>query len=418
MKNYMSTILVVEDDESIRECVCEILEIEGYDVVSESNGEDGLQRAITIMPDLMLCDVNMPRLNGLQTLKMLRNTDDIKSTPFVFLSALAEMSDLRNGMNLGADDYLIKPFDQFELLDVISQQLRKTKERKSIYTKEIETTYNEKVKQHTKEQNSRLNSAGEIQKVILPSNQYINTMFPDHFCYYNPKDPVSGDFYWIREKNGRKLVAVADCTGHGVSAALITMICYNMLNTAIERFSLRYPAEILNKVNELFLEFMNSNPSKSIGKGMDISMIWVDSEYNVIRYAGAKRPIYIVGEGFNPLNIDEKSFHVLKNEKNQSIYELKGSSCSIGNNQKGFEIKEQIFEYSNDDIVFLASDGYADQFGGTNNKKYRSKKLKELLLSNSEKSMKFQKQWLEESFDNWRGEEEQVDDVTVIGIRL
>lgn len=421
----MEKILVIEDEKNIRDTLAEILVFNGYEVECATNGNHGITKAIQMKPDLVLCDVMMPELDGWQTVKAFRLNPELYCTPFVFMSALSTMRDFRNGMNLGADDYIAKPFDINELLQIVSYQLNKVEVRKKINnldnnknTKEVLNDFKVKVKEKAKDFFDSLERAKMVQKVILPSDNEMNELFPEHFIFYSPKDTISGDFYWARNIAGIKLIAVADCTGHGIPAALISMVCYNLLNSTVDQYGLRNPAEILEKVNNLLVEFMSAHHKNYIGDGMDILLCAIDFNKKEVRYAGAKRPIYINTEQFKPISINEENLRLHENVNGEILYEIKGSNSSIGGIGSNFEIQEQVFEYQKGDSIYLSSDGFADQFGGNNDKKYKTKNLKNLILSFQTNDMMEQKQQLKNEFENWKREIEQTDDVTVIGIRL
>lgn len=421
----MSKILVIEDEKNIRDTISDILVLSGYEVECVANGKHGLNKAIEMKPDLVLCDVMMPELDGWQTVKAFRLNPELYCTPFVFMSALSTMRDFRNGMNLGADDYIAKPFDIKELLQIVSYQLNKVEVRKKINnldnnknTKEILNDFKVKIKEKAKDFFDSLERAKMVQKVILPSDNEMNELFPEHFIFYSPKDTISGDFYWARNIDGIKLIAVADCTGHGIPAALISMVCYNLLNSTVDQHGLRNPAEILIKVNSLIVEFMSAHHKNYIGDGMDILLCAIDFNKKEVRYAGAKRPIYINTEQFKQISINEENLRLHENLNGQILYEIKGSNSSIGGIGSNFEIQEQVFEYQKGDTIYLSSDGFADQFGGNNDKKYKTKNFKNLILSFQTNDMMEQKQQLKNEFENWKKEIEQTDDVTVIGIRL
>lgn len=421
----MSKILVIEDEKNIRDTIADILVLSGYEVECVANGKHGLNKAIQIKPDLVLCDVMMPEWDGWETVKEFRLNPELYATPFVFLSALSTMKDFRKGMNLGADDYLAKPFDINELLNVISNQLNKVVLRKKINhidnnknTQNALNNFKIKIKEKTKGFFDSLERAKMVQKVILPSDNEMNELFPEHFIFYSPKDTISGDFYWTRNIDGIKLIAVADCTGHGIPAALISMICYNLLNSTVDQHGFRNPADILTKANGLLVEFMSAHHKNYIGDGMDISLCAIDFKNKQIKYAGAKRPIYINTEQFKQISINEENLRIHENIDGQMLYEIKGSNSSIGCIGSNFEIQEQVFEFQKGDIIYLSSDGFSDQFGGNNDKKYKTKNFKNLLLSFKNMEMKEQYQLLHIDFENWKGKIEQTDDVTVLGVKL
>jgi phosphoserine phosphatase RsbU/P len=417
----MSTILVIEDEALIRESICDVLSINGYEIASEPDGERGLNRALILKPDLVLCDINMPKISGLDVLKGIRANDEIKHTPFVFLTALASMSDLRTGMNLGAEDYLAKPYHNKELLSIIAHQLKKASDLKKIEkenSRKSISKFKVKIKEKSKGFYDSLNRAKTVQNVILPSDQKMNELFAEHFNYFLPKYSISGDFYWAKKLKEVTLIAVADCTGHGIPGALISMAGNISLNNAVDQFGLTKPAEILTKANELFLDFMNANESNVSHDGMDICLCSIDSKSNVIRFAGAKRPLYLVTkkDNFNPINVSNIYSELIQEEN--SLYEIKGNNCSIGADDLVFNVEDQVFEYNKGDAVYLSSDGYVDQFGGEDDRKFKSKRLKNILLSIQDKSMSEQKEAVAQEFQNWKGDKEQIDDATICGIRL
>jgi sigma-B regulation protein RsbU (phosphoserine phosphatase) len=417
----MGKILVIEDDALIRESICDVLILNGYETVSEPDGEMGLKRANSLKPDLVLCDINMPKINGLDVLKAIRADEQLKYTPFVFLTALSTMADLRVGMNLGAEDYLIKPHHNKDLLASVSHQLKKAEDLRNIKKEHSRKKINDfkvKIKEKTKGFYDSLNRAKTVQNVILPSDQKLNELFAEHFNYFLPKYSISGDFYWTKKLKEITLIAVADCTGHGIPGALISMASNISLNNAVNQFGLTKPAEILTKANELFLDFMNANDSNISNDGMDICLCSIDSKSNVIRFAGAKRPLYLVTEkdDFKTISLNN-SYSELIQEEN-ALYEIKGDNCSIGSEDPIFKVQEHVFEYNSGDTIYLTSDGYVDQFGGESDRKFKSKRLKNILLSIQGKSMLEQKEVLAQEFQNWKGDKEQIDDVCVIGIRI
>lgn len=417
----MSKILVIEDEALIRESLCDVLTLNGYETESEPDGEMGLIRAYSLKPDLILCDINMPKISGLNVLKAIRSDDELKYTPFVFLTALSAMTDLRIGMSLGAEDYLAKPFHNKDLLATISYQLKKAADLKRIEKEHLRKNLNDfkvKIKERTKGFNDSLNRAKTVQSVILPSAEKMDELFPKHFNYFLPKYTISGDFYWARKLNEVTLIAVADCTGHGIPGALISMASNLSLNNAVDQFGLTKPAEILTKANELFLDFMNANQSNVSNDGMDICLCSIDTNLQVIRFAGAKRPLYLITKknNFKPIDVINNYLELIQEEN--ALYEIKGNNSSIGAEYPVFQVDEQVFEYTKGDVIYLSSDGYVDQFGGESDRKFKSKRLKDLLLSFQDQSMAEQKDTLAEEFQNWKGDKEQIDDATILGVKL
>lgn len=241
--------------------------------------------------------------------------------------------------------------------------------------------------------------AKRIQNAILPSEETLQSTFPNHFVLYLPKDIVSGDFYWLDHSQNHVFFAVADCTGHGVPGALMSVICHNALIRAVHEFGLTSPAEILNRTRTL-VEKELSKSEQTIADGMDVSLCCFDEGTLNLKWAGANNPLWIY-----------------RNASNE-IEELKGDKQPIGHHWDNKPFTEYEIQLAPEDRIFLFSDGYADQFGGDRGKKMMSKRLKSILLENSTKSLDLQKKALGDAFNGWKGELEQIDDVCVVGIQL
>jgi serine phosphatase RsbU (regulator of sigma subunit) len=245
--------------------------------------------------------------------------------------------------------------------------------------------------------------AKRIQTAILPPDNLIKKVLPQSFVLFKPKDIVSGDFYWLEIIEDKIFIAAVDCTGHGVPGAMVSVVGYNCLNRTIREFGLRQPAEILNKLTELVentfvhKDFLEENIEGEIKDGMDISICCIDLKKNLLEWSGANNPLWIVRNG---------------------VVEIAGDKQPVGkfDYRKPFT-NHQIGLYAGDNI-YLFTDGYADQFGGPHGKKFKYKQLKEILLSLSDKNMTKQKEVLDDSFESWKGQMEQVDDVLMIGLKI
>jgi DNA-binding response OmpR family regulator len=389
----MKRILVIEDEVAIRETLAEILEMRDYEVIKAENGRVGYDKAVELFPDLVLCDVMMPQMDGIDTIKAFRDHTALKFIPFIFLSALSEVSDLRKGMNLGAEDYLTKPFNTKELLSVIDLQFQKVKENQKLSEAlsdyKIEKAVVElKQKAALNEQKwlDYLQSAANIQSLILPKATDVNKLFPKNFIYYRPKYSVSGDFYWAQDFGDTKLIAVADCTGHGISASLLTICCYNGLNLAVQHYGLENPKEILEKVNELVLTFMCEQGKAHNEVGMDILICAINEKEKTVNYAGANRPLYVITEELN-INSADVEVKEYRQKQGNSLFKIRGSLFTVGSTNEKSVLQEYTIKYKKGDLIYLSSDGYSDQFGGPSDKCFKSYNLIQLLISTQKESL-------------------------------
>jgi serine phosphatase RsbU (regulator of sigma subunit) len=242
-----------------------------------------------------------------------------------------------------------------------------------------------------------INYAQRLQLAILPSDKSWNEVFPESFIFYLPKDIVAGDFYWMAHSHDLVLFAAADCTGHGVPGALVSVVCSNALNRAVKEFDLTDPGKILDKVTELVLETF-ANSEKEVSDGMDISLCVLDRKTNSLKWSGANNPAWFLSQGI--------------------MNTVPANKQPVGKSDDPVPFTTHHIQLSKGDTIYLFTDGFADQFGGPRGKKFKYKPFQEHLFANSSKSMKEQKESLQQTFDDWKGNLEQVDDVCVIGIRI
>ncbi len=257
----------------------------------------------------------------------------------------------------------------------------------------------------SKEVTDSIKYAKRIQSAILPSSKTIKEYLPNSFIFYKPKDIVAGDFYWLESKNDTILFAVADCTGHGVPGAMVSVICNNGLNRSVREYGLINPSDILNKTREIVIsEFEKSD--EDVRDGMDIALCSIKYKVEskksqttaILQYAGANNPLWIV--------------------RDHELIDIRPDKQPIGKHFKNSSFTPHSIELKKGDTIYIFSDGYADQFGGPKGKKFMYKPFKNLLLSIQDKDMDDQKEILEQRFNEWKGNLEQVDDVCVIGIRI
>jgi serine phosphatase RsbU (regulator of sigma subunit) len=255
------------------------------------------------------------------------------------------------------------------------------------------------VEQKNKDITDSINYAKNIQEALLPTRAEIGKHFPESFILYKPRDIVSGDFYWISHRNNRTYYAIADCTGHGVPGAFMSMLGIAFLDEVIGMNPEIESNELLNQLRQnVILSLRQTGEAGQSKDGMDINLIVVDWEKKILEYSGANNPLYLI--------------------RNSYLTEYKGDKMPIGVhiNKEPFSINR--IPFSLGDSIYMFSDGYADQFGGPHNKKFKYKSLKELLIKISNQPMVEQGKILNKTIEEWKGDNSQLDDIIVAGIHF
>ena len=256
------------------------------------------------------------------------------------------------------------------------------------------------ISEKNKDISDSINYAKKIQDAILPSLDDIQKVFPESFILSIPKDVVSGDFYWFTQHQHLKIFAVADCTGHGVPGALMSMIGNTLLNSIVNERKILTPNFILNELRKEIISVLKQGEGSQNKDGMDISLCCLNTRTNMLDVACANNPIWIL-------------------KTNGDLIELKPDKQPIGYasvNQIDFSMQSVAVEKG--DIIYQFTDGYADQFGGPKGKKLKYNQLKQILTSNKKLSIEHQSEILKKTFIEWKGNLEQIDDVLVTGIRI
>lgn len=405
------------------------------------NGETALEKLKSDPAiDLVFTDINMPVMDGLTLLGKMKE-HDIQAKAVV-ISAYGDVRNIRTAMNRGAFDFIVKPIDLDDLevtlskalaeIEILKQgieakskleialiekakaqaeALRNLQEKEKLILEQNEMLeqqvmertleimeQKEVIEEKNKEILDSIHYAKRLQEAILPDPALLSQVFPQNFILYYPKDIVAGDFYWFL--NGAKPVVVcADCTGHGVSGALMSMLGMSLLNQIVEANGILEPDAILNRLHRSVIEALRQRESES-NEGMDIAVCVFDETKKKLRYSGANRPLWLV--------------------RNRELITLHPDKMPVGGLQFAdrppFTMHE--LELIPGDRIFLFTDGYADQFGGLHGKKLMTKNLKDLLIAHAEQPVEIQSRMLHDHFYSWKGDQEQVDDVLLMGIRI
>lgn len=275
---------------------------------------------------------------------------------------------------------------QFRERERIAEQLMAQKEELALKNKNITDS---------------INYAQRIQSALMPSEKQFKSIFPDSFILHIPRDIVSGDFYWINEVKDNIFIAAVDCTGHGVPGAFVSIIGFELFRKMTNIEGIKKPSEILNSLNKDFQEVFGDVENITLKDGMDVAFCSLNRKTKMLEFSGAFNPLYLI--------------------RDNSIIEVKGDRNSVGLDHPEYldsEFTNHAIQLHSGDIFYIFSDGFADQFGGPEGKKYKYRRFRHLLLALHHLPMKRQHDYLYKSITEWKGDLDQVDDILVIGIKI
>lgn len=282
--------------------------------------------------------------------------------------------------------------EQKEEITVQNEQL--------IYKNEEIALQHDKIKRQKEHITDSINHALRIQKAILPDLNILNEAFDDNFVLYRPCSIVSGDFYWFRRMDNKMVVIAADCTGHGVSGAFMSVLGVSLLNEIVTEKKIQKTDEMLNRLRDGVKKSLQQ--TGKLGEpqnGMDIAACIIDLENKKVQFSGAYNPLFII--------------------RNNELIKINANRMPIGVYPKDhIPFDEKVTQLQNNDALYIFSDGYVSQFGSENNEKFKTRRFRNMLLKINEKPMAEQKFILDKTLDDWRGTIPQIDDVLVIGFRI
>lgn len=309
------------------------------------------------------------------------------------------------------DDYKIKTeMTSEKLYTTIVGGLRAFKEIMRIEQVVEERTHeiqeiNEELSMLNKDLLDSINYARRIQLSILPTIEEIHSYIPKFFTYYQPKDIVSGDFYWFSSSGDYVYFAAVDCTGHGVPGALMSVLSYSLLNQTMKDYPKLEPLGILNNVRELLLAALRKHHTEIMAimnasaDGMDIGLCRLHTKTLQMDFAGARRPLFLV------------------KHNDPALQEFRGTRCSINPNEVG-EFEQVTIQLERGDVCYLFTDGITDQFGGPFNRKYSNRRFRETIIEMQAKPFEQHQQLISTAVADWRGDNRQTDDLLVLGMKI
>jgi len=382
-----------------------------YDIHVADSGKSGLEIMEQNEINLVITDQRMPEMTGVEFLEKVKHQypDCVR----MIMTGFSDMEAIIEAINKGnIYRYISKPWNRAELkitIDSAFEVYNLKLQNKTLIAdlKEVNQNLEKIVEQRTRQiEQQRKNItdsiqyASRIQSALMLPSEELERLLPSHFILNKPKDIVSGDYYWVSHKNNRMIVAVADCTGHGVPGAFMSIMGINFLSEIVSKTEIFKANEILNELREHLIRSLGQTGQRDETRdGMEMALCIVDLESNQLQFSGAFRPLYIF--------------------RNKELIEIKGDRMPIGiYNEEVVSFTNKEMNVQDNDVFYLFTDGYVDQIGGPDRKTFKSRKFKKLLREIHLKPLKEQKSVLEKQHLAWRSEIEQIDDILILGIRL
>lgn len=415
-------ILIVDDEKAVIHQVKALLDSFGYKTFYIPRAQFLIKRLETETFDLILMDINMPGIDGIKALKQLKSNFLYENIPVIMMTADTSDETLESCFDFGAADYITKPISELVLKSRVKSVLDKQEYIKEIFLKNEKLKDSErKIKIAHNNIKSSINYAQTIQSAVMPSKNILDKVFSQNFVFFKPRDVVSGDFYWMKTIGNLVFIAVADCTGHGVPGAFISILGVSLLNEVFhtaEQNNQVDPAKLLGILRKKVKESLGQTGARGEQKdGMDIALCIINKKTHTLQFAGAHNPIYIVRNKNRELSKKAKEY-IFDIKDDIAFVEIKGDRQPIGIHRYENKFTNHQISLKTGDLIYLFSDGYADQTGSDKHRKFMRRRFKELFLEIHEKPMNEQKIMMSKTLKNWMGaKEEQVDDILVMGLK-
>jgi serine phosphatase RsbU (regulator of sigma subunit) len=406
---YFYNILVCDDSKAIQSAITEMLKtsfLDNFEVITANNGREACTLTNKHKPDLIIMDIEMPVMNGIEAIRKIKSNANLNGIPIIVMSTSRLFHE---AFDAGANDFLLKPVNQYELFFRVQLNIDLSKKTSEVIGKNIILENQKKalviqrdtILRQKKDIIDDINYASLIQKAILPDNSLFNELCSSHFIYYKPKNIVSGDFYWITKKENLFIFALGDCTGHGLTGALLTIAGSAFLNEITENRKNIRADKILNDLSTKVVKLLHQKGEiGEINNGMDIALCVYNRITGELQFSGANNPIYIThaNNTFDIIKADRKPIGFSPDHK--KTFTLNKLSIKKG------------------DTIYMFSDGYIDQFGGAKGTKFKYNKFRELLFDCSSLPMEKQVEMIETTICKWSGNNEQVDDMLILGMKF
>ncbi len=398
-------ILAIDDYSINNKLLKASLRGKNYDITTKESAKEAFEwLEANNTPNTILLDIMMPEMDGIEMLSILKSDNRWKHIPVIMVTAKTESEHIKETLELGAHDYIKKPIDFTELKVKINVALTIDEQRKNIL----------KYKSYYDIHQGMLH-AERILRSIAPDTETLKKRLPNSFIINLPKHIIGGDFHWIQRTSNSIHIGVFDCTGHGVPAAMLSVMGQLELYNIYKKNHDIDTANLFNQLSSRFANFLNqSSDTYTPYEGMDASFCTIIPEANLLNYVLAKRMFVLVRKGNTPLIIDNKKIPAYASQDGFNLYLLLGDRHSIGRESENFKFNMHSLQLKYGDRVYLFSDGITDQLGIINQKRLKRKIFAEKMMNIQGKLMSQQKSDVFKWFEEWKGENEQTDDILVV----
>lgn len=402
-------ILIISAKNDNSNQLAAILDKKGYKTLLINSLQDAKEVCAKFLPEILIIGSEFTHTAISDFCDELQRKSKTCST--IVLAALDRIEKRQKILETGATDYILYPPEPNEVIKKVEtyseyHKLRLMSRNHDEKMKRLNEVLNEQrliIEQKNQDFQDSISYALSIQNSLLPSIEQIRTVFPESFVYYKPRDVVSGDFYLFTVKNDTVIAIVADCTGHGVPGALLSVLGITIFNNLIEQSEILDPAILLNRMDKELTHFLLSDEKiEQSQDGMDIAICAINLKNKSLKFSGSKHPLYLI--------------------RNNKLVVYQGSIFTVGG---GLFHDTDSKEFFNTDIalrkndsLYMFSDGYIDQFGGKHSKKFLPRQFKNLLMEINSKPLAEQKEILSNTLEKWKGGQEQIDDILVMGLRI
>jgi len=408
--NSLPPILYIDDEEDNLTVFYSTFRRD-FQVHLATSGLEGLEILSKHKIHLVIADQRMPRMTGTEFLE--RIIPEYPECIRMILTGYSDVEAIIQAINKGrVYSYVTKPWVKDDLkitMDHALETYNLKRQNRRLFEdlKEANLTLEKKVIARTqkiesqrKEITDSIQYASRIQSALLPPEEELDLLLPSYFILNKPRNIVSGDYYWLAQKDNKIVVAVADCTGHGVPGAFMSILGIAYLNEILNQSPVIQANEILNRLRaQIIKSLRQTGKADEARDGMELALCMVDFDNKSLQYSGAFRPLYLI--------------------RDNEIIELKGDSMPIGiYNDEELSFNNEEVTFKENDIIYMFTDGYVDQLGGPDRKTFKSAKFKQLLIRIHQKPMQEQKDILEKEYEQWKRDIEQIDDIMVMGIRF